>query len=110
MGAVDYARLHEAPRFYIEGEFCLMVINRMRAGKPMGVTGEARVRKFRELYSRFLAEKERLGGKNVSTLQICNIIVEQPAPEFYISNRSARAIIKEQRELQCREMLRRLRR
>lgn len=76
----------------------------------MGVKGESRIRKFTELYRRFQEERAKPKNASLSTLEVCNIIVEQPAPEFYISNRSARLIISRQKEKLWGEMTRKIKR
>lgn len=107
--AVDYVRTHEAPRFYIDGEFCRIVINRIRNGRPMNVYCYHQIERFKELARRFEIERADPRNKNLSTLAICNIIVEQKAPEFYLSNRRAREILASQKEIRCKEMLKRAR-
>lgn len=108
--AINYARLQPAPRFYIDGVFARMVINNMRKGEPMGVTGYYRVLKFQELYRRFMKEKDNPKYAGKPSTELCDIIVEQPAPEFYVSYRSARLIIARQREEQWLELKKKARR
>ena len=102
--AFEYVRTHAAPRFFIEPEFCTTVICRMLRGEPMGIKGEHQMRKFNVLFHRY---KEFLSANpTYSSIVICSIIVNEPAPEFFISNRSVRLIIARQREIVCREIQR----
>ena len=108
--AVDFARKSPAPRFYIDGFFARIVLRRMLNGQPPGVTGKNTLRKFEELLKRYIeSEKQNLfPGMNFKA--ICNILVEQPAPEFYISRRTARAIISAQMKLGWKQILERYKR
>lgn len=103
--AFDYVRTHPAPRFFIEPEFCTTVICRMLRGEPMGIKGEHQRRKFNELFRRYKGYLSAHPG--CSSIVVCSVIVNESAPEFYISNRSIRFIISKQREDKCREMQRR---
>ena len=96
--AVEYVRTHSAPRFFISAEFCAIVISRLAAGKHPGVSGYQRIRKFRELYRRYLIETDDPKNANASLREICGRIVDQEAPEFYLNFRATSEIINRQRE------------
>lgn len=96
--AVEYVRTHPAPRFFISAEFCAIVISRLVAGKHPGVSGKQRIRKFRELYRRYLIETDKPENGNLSMREICWRIVDQEAPEFYLNFRATSEIINRQRE------------
>ena len=105
--AFEYVRTHPAPRFFIEPEFCTTVICRMLRNEPMGIKGEHQRRKFNELFRRykeFLAE-----NPTYPSIVICSIIVNEPAPEFFISTRSVRLIVSRQKEIVWQEMQRKFR-
>ena len=96
--AVEYVRTHPAPRFFISAEFCAIVISRLAAGKHPGVSGHQRIRKFRELYRRYLIETDKPENASLSMREICWRIVDQEAPEFYLNFRATSEIINRQRE------------
>lgn len=96
--AVEYVRTHPAPRFFISAEFCAIVISRLAAGKHPGVSGRQRIRKFRELYRRYLIETDKPENAGLSMREICWRIVDQEAPEFYLNFRATSEIINRQRE------------
>lgn len=97
--AINYVRTHEAPKFYISGEFAAYVIGRMLRGVSMGVTGIQRIKKFKELFRRFCEVKNTPRMKGLSNKDICSLLVDEPAPEFYINYRMAKGILLEQRKL-----------
>lgn len=96
--AVEFVRTHPAPRFYISVDFCVTVISRLASGKDPGVSGKQRIRKFRELYRRYLIETDKPENKNKPLWEICSKIVDQEAPEFYLNFRATSEIINRQRE------------
>ena len=98
--AVEYVRTHPAPRFFVSAKFCQIVIGRLIAGKHPGVSGKQRIRKFRELYRRYLIEKDKPENADLSVYEISWRIVDQQAPEFYLNFRAASEIINRQREKQ----------
>ena len=102
--AINFVRRGPAPRFFIDGNFCTIVIGRMRRGKPTGLKGEQRKRKFYDLYRLFLQEKAKPGNESLPVREICSRIVEMPAPEFYLNYRAASGIIARQRELKIKEL------
>ncbi len=101
--ATDYVRTHEAPRFYISPEFCMLIMGRLSRGQDSGIKGKAATRKFQELFRRYVAEWKKPESRNLDIYDICSKIVCQPAPEFYINNRAARGIIQDQKRQRQRE-------
>ena len=94
--AIEYVCCHQAPRFFIDGDFCAIVIGRMLKGLPTGLKGEKRERKYQELLRLYLVEREKPGNESLSKHNLCHKIVNMPAPEFYINSRAAFEIIKQQ--------------
>ena len=107
--AVEYVRTHPAPRFYISVDFCVTVISRLAAGKHPGVSGKQRIRKFRELYRRYLIETDKPENKGRPLWEICGKIVDQQAPEFYLNFRATSEIINRQREKRQEKLARHFR-
>lgn len=102
--AINYVRKHPAPRFYIDGNFCAIIIGRMLKGQPTGLKGKQRERKFKELFRLYLIEAEKPENKGMPKREICSRIVEMPAPEFYLNYRATNGILTAQRNLKVREM------
>ena len=105
--AVDYIRRSPAPRFYISAQAAAVYINLMNSGKPLAGLNLSSRRRIREIYNRYRIMKasERYAG--MSTFRICQIIVEEPAPEFYIGYELARKIICRETDLHNERMARR---
>lgn len=101
--AIEYVRTHEAPRFYIDPWFCHVIISRLEKGKPWGVKGEPQMKRIIELYRRYRRLRERPEWAKRSILSACMKIVDEPAPEFYVSYRTARYIIASERERQWKQ-------
>ena len=101
--ATDYVRTHDAPRFYISPEFCMLIMGRLSRGQDSGIKGKAATRKFQELFRRYVTEWKKPESRDLDMYEICSRIVCQPAPEFYINNRCARGIIQRQKKIRQEE-------
>lgn len=95
--AVDYVRTAPAPRFYISAQAASVYVNMITVGRPLPRLNPSSKRRIKEIYRRYseLRSSEKYAG--FSTFGICQIIVEQPAPEYYIGYELASKII-------CREL------
>ncbi len=94
--AVDYVRLHPAPRFYISAQAASAYINALLSGNSVDGLSSSSLRRLKELYRRFNEMRKEDNAKRMSVFSLCQIIVEQDAPEFYIGYDHASKII-------CRE-------
>lgn len=95
--ALDYARTHEAPRFYIDPAFVRRSIFDIKDGKAIRVTGNNTAQKFYDLYEMYKKLSVLPDYRSMTALEICELLVCMPAPQFYISTRTARMIIKQQK-------------
>lgn len=96
--AVDYVRKHEAPRWFVSKEFCAAVISSWLKGKDFYKMRPNKKRKFKALFDLYLAVKQEFPYKALTHLELCAIIVDMPAPEWYIDHQLASRIIAEQIE------------
>lgn len=96
--AINFVRTSAAPKFYISSEFCAIIIGRLLRGENPGLKGRQRLRKFEVLFRLFLAESGKPENKSRSTREICALIVDMPAPEFYLNYRMTSGIINKQKE------------
>lgn len=103
--AVDYARLHSAPRFYISGDYCRLIMGRKLAGLPTGCRNILSAKKFDDLWELFKREMDK-GGRTVE--EVSERIVEMPAPSFYITWGCADKIIQKERKKAWERLLARL--
>lgn len=89
--AVEWTRRHGAPKFFVSPAVCAIFMSRIQKGTPLdGINILAR-KKFKELYRRFRKIADEC--PDMPILSICERIVDEPAPEFYISNDLCRRII-----------------
>lgn len=92
--AIEYVRKSPAPRFYISSKACSLLLGKMFAGKRlerMHPLAYKRVRHLAELYKNIVSGES--GQKGLSRERICEMLVDMPAPEFYVSHLYATRII-----------------
>lgn len=80
----------------------------MRRGEPTGLKNPDKIRKFDELRARVekYIEENPEEAEKYGMPTICEEIVNQPAPEFYICHNTAKQIILRQRKRQREEKMR----
>ena len=85
-----------APCFYISAKRASLLLGRVFAGESLSkihASQRRMVRRLLEDYNRFLAEHP---DNTLSRERILELLVDEPAPEFYISGDAARKILREQ--------------
>lgn len=107
--ALERVVRHQASRFFIQPHAAYCKLNGIfRKGEErINVTKAAEVRMYDEIYKRVLELSESPEHFGKSLYELCEIVVNQPAPEFYIEPSSLRGILHVQRKL-IRERLRKL--
>lgn len=75
-----------ASRFWVSEERAAIVISAMAAGKPMPRRRENKREMFEEIYRRFTILREQHPHKSV--YELVSLIVNQPAPKFYLTART----------------------
>lgn len=93
-----------ASKFWISSENAARIISRMEKGDNLQNISPLRKEMFLELHKRFLEEKVR-HPESKSVYKICEIIIEQPAPRFYIGLQRGIKIIKQERSKRWKMML-----
>ena len=92
--AVEYVRKSPAPRFYISSKVCSLLLGKLFAGyklERMHPLAYKRIKHLEKLYRGIVAGEAKYKG--LSRERICEILVDMPAPEFYIANIHATRII-----------------
>ncbi len=84
-----------ASRFWVSEDRATDVIGRMRRGLQIKSMYEERQRMYQEIYSRYLQKSMEQPERPMS--HIVFEVVNSPAPEFYLSPRTAGRIISEMR-------------
>lgn len=93
-----------ASKFWVSSENAARIISRIEKGDTLYNISPLRKEMFMELYKRFLEEKLK-HPESKSIYKICEIIIEQPAPRFYIGLQRGIKIIKQERNRRCKMML-----
>ena len=105
--AVDYVRKHGAPRWFVSKEFCAAVISCWMRGKEYCKMRNNKKRKFQALYHLYLSLKGTFPYSGLSHLDLCGVIVEMPAPEWFIDHQLASRIITEQMNIRNEQIAKR---
>lgn len=80
----------EAPRFFITYDNARRIISLMHRGKSIQVTNTNKLSMYQEIYRRFLMYKQEMKAPGYCILKI---IIEQPAPSYYVAIDTMRGII-----------------
>lgn len=107
--AIEYVRTHAAPRFYISPKSCSLLLGRLFAGKPVDRLNRLawkRIKHLESLYKAFV--KDEGGMKGLSRERVCELLVDMPAPEFYVTHRYATRIILKEIARHNQERIRRM--
>lgn len=71
-------------RFWVTPECVAKVLAKLHKGGDLSKMTACKRRMYTELYRRFLDKRELAEFKDMSLSRICEIIVEEQAPEFYL--------------------------
>lgn len=94
--AAEYARLQPAPRFYVSAKVAGSLISQIQSGVSLiRVNPLARERAW-EIYDRYRLKVGDGTLKGVSREAVLEELLEQEAPQFYISAETARKILQEE--------------
>lgn len=96
--AVNFARLSPAPRFYISARAAALYINRLEAGDDLEELSEQSRRRIGVLHDSYQLYRSA-SPEEISCEHIMEILVEHPAPDFFIGYEAAKKIILRERRL-----------
>ena len=80
-----------ASRFWVSEQRAAIVVSRMLSGKPLSRMRENKREMFEEIFRRFLILRREHPQK--SLFELTSIVVNQPAPKFYLTARTAGELI-----------------
>lgn len=80
-----------ASRFWVSEERAAIVLSQMLAGKPLPKMRSNKREMFEEIFRRFKILSNERPGKSI--FELATIIVNQPAPKFYLTARTAGELI-----------------
>ena len=106
--AINFVRKSAAPRFYISAHAAVVYVNSMSAGRKLPKLNLSSRRRIEEIYRRYMNLRMQEPYAHMSTYRICQIVVEQTAPEFYIGYDLASKVICRERNLRNSYYARRL--
>lgn len=83
-----FQRVADSPscRFWVSEERAAVEVSRMLVGKPFSRMRSNKREMFEEIFRRFLALREQYPDKSV--YELTSIVVNQPAPKFYLTART----------------------
>ena len=83
-----FQRVADSPasRFWVSEERAAVVVSRMLVGKPFSRMRRNKREMFEEIFRRFLVLREQYPDKSV--YELTSIVVNQPAPKFYLTART----------------------
>lgn len=94
--AADWVRSQPASKFYISSKALVNYIGAMKHGSVPPKMFSWNEKKIKILYQMYLDFIEKNPGCNLSRERICEILVEEPAPMFFICHDSCmKAILRE---------------
>lgn len=88
-------------RFWVSEERCAITIARIKKGDTLESMSPQNQEMYRELYRRYLAEKQR--HPSWPLIRICILIVNQPAPSFYLTPKTVRTLFYRARRQQLQQ-------
>lgn len=92
--AIEYVRKSPAPRFYISSKVCSLLLGKIFAAKKlerMHPLAYKRIKCLEKMYKYYVSGEA--AKKGLSRERVCEILVDMPAPEFFVSNVYATRII-----------------
>jgi len=78
-------------RFWVSEERAAIVISAMQAGRPLPLMTENKRQMFAEIFRRYLLLRANHPRKSI--IELASIVVNQPAPKFYLTPGSIRVFI-----------------
>jgi hypothetical protein len=92
--AADYVIRQPAPQFYISAREANLHIGKILSRVSLISLNSTSRRRVWQIYDRYMEYLDAHPGCNLSRERIIEHIVDEPAPEFYLSWTSARHILK----------------
>ena len=104
-GALSYIMSHEAPHFFIEGKAASSYIGMIKNRISLVNLNSASRRRIWCLYDRYQEWRERNPQSKLSRERVCEILVEEPAPEFFLKDNAIRHIIYKQSKIRQQQLI-----
>lgn len=108
--AAEWAISQPAERFYVSSKVLVNYIASRRAGASEDGMHKANRDRMRELYDRFIAFCTANPSCQLPRERICEALVDEPAPRFYIDLQMAMKVIQRERLRHRQELINRINR
>jgi hypothetical protein len=96
LGAGNYAASHPAPCFFISARQASLIIGRIESRVSLINLNSSKRKMAWQLYDNYKAYLKEHPDTKLSRERILEILVDEPAPEFYISGEYARKILRQE--------------
>ncbi len=100
--AAEYVTKQPAPQFYISSREINLHIGKIQSGTSLIYLNSMSRKRVWQLYDNYLRYLSEHPDTKLSRERILEILVEEPAPEYYLSWQAARQILR--REIKKRRM------
>lgn len=94
--AADYVIKQSAPRFYVSPREVSLAIGKLQRGISLIALSSSSRRRIWQLIDNYEAYLAEHPDNKLSRERVLEILVDEPAPEFYLSWRSAREILRKE--------------
>ncbi|MBP5388810.1 MAG: hypothetical protein J6Y27_00475 [Bacteroidales bacterium] len=96
LGAGRWCASHPAPCFFISAKQASILLGRIQSRVSLINLGSAQRRMVWQLYGDYQRYLEEHPGTRLSRERILEILVDRPAPEFFISPEGARKVLRQE--------------
>lgn len=100
--AIDFVRKSPAPKWFVSKEFAAAVLSTMMRNKSQYKMRDIKQKKFSDMLVVYRELRQKQPFAHMNHLELCEYIVDTPAPEWYLSYITATSIIKKQIKI-CHE-------
>lgn len=102
--AINYVLASPAPQWFVSREFCAAVISSRIRGKDHYRMSKTKRRKFDALYELYKEKRKDPAYSSCNHQDLCEIIVQTPAPEWFLNFGAAEQILLRQRRIRKEKM------
>ena len=106
--AIDYVLAQKAPQYFIEAKQVSCYFGMIESYVSLIALNSASRRRVWKLYDEYLKWRAANPDSTLTRERVCELLVEEPAPEFYLGPTSVRHIIQRMRKERVAERARRL--
>lgn len=103
--AGEYVSAHAAPQYFIEAKRVSVYIGMIEAHVSLIALNSASRRRVWRLYSEYVRWRELNPESKLTRERVCELLVDEPAPEFYLKPEYVRRIIQRMGKARRKEKL-----